>query len=118
MAAEFSYNESTKGAISSIFSLGYMIGLIPSGLLGTFSSPKRILSYGVLLWSLAQMATPFAALQSLPTLYASRFFMGVAEAVAIPTVQTFVARWVSLSPVCALTALSAFITDTPHVLNF
>ncbi len=94
MGAEFEYTESTKGLISSVFSLGYMVGLIPSGLLGTFSSPKNTLSWGVLLWSLAQMATPFAAYTSVPILLCSRFFMGVAEAVAIPTVQTFIARWV------------------------
>ena len=94
MGSEFQYSESTRGLISSIFSLGYMVGLIPSGLLGTFSSPKKILSYGVLLWSLAQMATPFAAYVSIPVLLCSRFVMGVAEAVAIPTVQTFIARWV------------------------
>lgn len=108
-----------RGLISSIFSLGYMIGLVPSGLLGTFSSPKNILGGGVLLWSVAQMATPFAAyagmwcvstllpflypplsslikpttymhthtLTGIPTLLTSRFFMGLAEAVAIPTVQ-------------------------------
>jgi ACS family sodium-dependent inorganic phosphate cotransporter len=94
MGAEFEYTESTKGLISSVFSIGYMVGLIPSGLLGTFSSPKNTLSWGVLLWSLAQMATPFAAYTSVPILLCSRFFMGVAEAVAIPTVQTFIARWV------------------------
>lgn len=94
MGAEFQYSDSTRGLISSVFSLGYMVGLIPSGLLGTFSSPKKILSYGVLLWSIAQIATPFAAYVSIPVLLTCRFFMGVAEAVAIPTVQTFVARWV------------------------
>jgi MFS transporter, ACS family, solute carrier family 17 (sodium-dependent inorganic phosphate cotransporter), other len=94
MGDEFQYNASTRGLISSVFSLGYMVGLIPSGLLGSFSSPKKILAYGVLLWSVAQIATPFAAYVSIPVLLCSRFFMGVAEAVAIPTVQTFVARWV------------------------
>lgn len=94
MGAEFQYSESTRGLISSVFSLGYMVGLIPSGLLGSFTSPKTILTYGVLLWSIAQFITPFAAYISIPVLLCSRFFMGVAEAVAIPTVQTFVARWV------------------------
>jgi MFS transporter, ACS family, solute carrier family 17 (sodium-dependent inorganic phosphate cotransporter), other len=94
MGAEFQYSESTRGLISSVFSLGYMVGLIPSGLLGSFTSPKTILTYGVLLWSIAQFITPFAAYVSIPVLLCSRFFMGVAEAVAIPTVQTFVARWV------------------------
>lgn len=94
MGSEFQYSDSTRGLISSVFSLGYMVGLIPSGLLGTFSSPKKILAYGVLLWSAAQIASPSAAYVNIQVLLAARFFMGVAEAVAIPTVQTFVARWV------------------------
>jgi ACS family sodium-dependent inorganic phosphate cotransporter len=94
MGTAFQYSDSTRGLISSVFSLGYMVGLVPSGLLGTFSSPKSILSAGVVLWSLAQIATPFAAYTSLPILLITRFVMGIAEAVAIPTVQTFVARWV------------------------
>ena len=94
MSVEFQYSDSTKGLISSVFSLGYMCGLIPSGLLGTFSSPKNTLKWGVLVWSLAQMSTTFTAYVSIPALLTSRFFMGVAEAVAIPTVQTFIARWV------------------------
>ena len=94
MGSEFQYSDSTRGLISSVFSLGYMVGLIPSGLLGTFSSPKKILAYGVLLWSIAQIISPSAAYVNIQVLLAARFFMGVAEAVAIPTVQTFVARWV------------------------
>ena len=94
MGSEFQYSDSTRGLISSVFSLGYMVGLIPSGLLGTFSSPKKILAYGVLLWSIAQIVSPSVAYVNIQVLLAARFFMGVAEAVAIPTVQTFVARWV------------------------
>jgi len=68
MSAEFRYSDSEKGLISSVFSLGYMMGLLPSGLLGTFSSPTVTLSWGVLLWSLAQMSTPFTAHISIPVL--------------------------------------------------
>jgi MFS family permease len=115
MADEFQYSESTKGAISSIFSLGYMVGLIPSGLLGTFSSPKSTLSYGVMLWSAAQIATPFAAYISFPALYASRFCMGLAEAVAIPTVQTFVARWVRINTIENIVHATAYLLYQPIV---
>ena len=71
MSAEFQYTDSTKGLISSVFSLGYMMGLIPSGLLGTFSSPTATLAWGVLLWSLAQISTPFTAHISIPVLLVS-----------------------------------------------
>jgi MFS family permease len=94
MSAEFQYTEAVKGTISSMFSFGYMFGLIPAGILGSFASPKGVLATGVLLWSVAQALSPFAAYTSMNALYASRFCMGLAEAVTIPTVQNFVARWV------------------------
>lgn len=93
MSLELGYSESTKGIISSVFSLGYMVGLVPSGLLGTFTSPKVVMALGVALWSLAQMLSPTAAYVSIPVLLGCRFAMGVAESVAVPTVQSFVARW-------------------------
>eukprot|EP01041_Mallomonas_annulata_P011426 gene11426-23898_t len=94
MAKELGYSESTKGLISSFFSLGYMTGLVPAGLLGTFSSPKLIMTIGVIIWSLGQILSPLAAFISIPALLVCRFGMGVAESVAIPLVQSFVARWV------------------------
>lgn len=92
MGLDLGYSDSDKGAISSIFSLGYMCGLIPTGILGSFTSPKIILSVGVFIWSLAQIASPICAHISLPALYACRFAMGFAESCTIPTVQSFVAR--------------------------
>ena len=94
MANELNFDESTKGIIAGMFSIGYMFGLLPSGLIGTFSSPKTLLSFGVVMWSIAQMASPYFANVSLPALYLCRFLMGVAESCIVPTVQSFVARWV------------------------
>lgn len=94
MGNELGYSEQVKGAVSTIFSLGYLCGMLPAGVIGSFSSPKNVLSAGVLFWSLAQMVSPTAAEYSLPALLASRFFMGMSESVTVPTVQNFVARLV------------------------
>jgi ACS family sodium-dependent inorganic phosphate cotransporter len=94
MASELGYSDTTKGLISSAFSLGYLVGIIPAGLSGTFMSPKRVMAGGVALWSLAQVASPTAAHFSLSLLLACRFIMGIGEAVTVPLVQTFVANWV------------------------
>jgi ACS family sodium-dependent inorganic phosphate cotransporter len=94
MAEEFGYSESTKGVINSVFSLGYMAALLPAGLLGSFASPKLVMACGAAIWSVAQIAVPAAAHANLLALYMCRFLMGSAEAVAIPTIQTFVARFV------------------------
>jgi Na+/melibiose symporter-like transporter len=94
LSKDLGLDESTKGTIASMFSLGYMIGLVPSGFLSSYSSPKAVLGVGVGLWSIAQMASPIFAGISIPALYACRFLMGVAEACTVPTLQSFIARWV------------------------
>jgi MFS family permease len=50
-------------------------------------NPKIVMGIGVLLWSLAQMISPYAAAAGLPQLLACRFAMGMSESVTIPTIQ-------------------------------
>lgn len=94
MAAQFGYSDTTKGLIASAFSWGYMVFMIPAGVLGTFVNPKLVMGGGVLLWSLAQMLSPQAAALGLPTLLLCRFAMGMSESVTIPTIQEIVSQWV------------------------
>ncbi|CAM9754731.1 unnamed protein product [Chrysoparadoxa australica] len=94
MTAQFNYSDVTKGLISSVFSWGYLVGLVPAGVLGSFSSPKVVMGSGVVLWSLAQMLSPMAAANSLNALLVCRFFMGMSEAVTVPTIQGIVSQWV------------------------
>ncbi|TFJ88729.1 hypothetical protein NSK_000298 [Nannochloropsis salina CCMP1776] len=61
MSLEFGFSETTKGAVSSVFSLGYMSSMLPAGILATSYSPKNVLTLGVALWSLAQILSPSAA---------------------------------------------------------
>jgi MFS family permease len=51
---------------------------------------------GVLLWSLAQMVSPYAAAAGLPQLLACRFAMGMSESVTIPTIQVCISTSCSL----------------------
>ena len=94
MSLELGYSEQVKGSISTMFSFGYLFGIIPAGILGSFISPTLILAMGVFLWSLAQGISPWAAHISYPLLLFCRFAMGLAESAAIPTVQSFVSRFV------------------------
>mmetsp|Transcript_25077 Transcript_25077/g.32552 ORF Transcript_25077/g.32552 Transcript_25077/m.32552 type:complete len:586 (-) Transcript_25077:241-1998(-) len=94
MAKEFGYTETDKGAISAAFTLGYMVAMTPAGLLASFASPTKVLAGGVGLWSIAQMLSPAAALNSISTLLGARFCMGLAESVTVPTLQALVAKWV------------------------
>jgi len=108
MSGDFGYTETVKGSISSIFSLGYTLALPPLGLAQQLSSPRLLLASGVASWSLFTLLTPLAAEQGVSYLLAARFMVGAAEAVTLPTVQTFVSRWIR--PQERATALSVLST--------
>ena len=97
MAAEYGLTDVAKGQISSIFSVGYGLGIIPAGLLVSIVSPKIVMGTGVFLWSLATLATPLVA-SYLPTdiapLLIVRAVMGLSESVVLPTIQRILLEWV------------------------
>ena len=94
MAEQYDYSDSTKGAIAAGFSLGYCLGLAPTSAAASTGSPKAVLLIGLLVWSIAQTATPAAAALGLPSLLAARAVMGVGEAAAVPSLQAIAARFV------------------------
>jgi len=94
MAQELSYSASLKGSVSSIFSLGYTLALLPLGLGQQLLSPKILMASGVLSWSALTIFTPEAAYSGTSFLLVTRMAVGAAEAVVVPSVQTFVARWI------------------------
>lgn len=122
LSNEFHLTDTVKGEISSIFSVGYGLGIIPAGLLVSAVSPRLIMAWGVALWSLATFGTPIAAnmihmIQSstgvtdamtseevtasviyiaentVPLLFI-RSIMGAAESVVLPTIQRILANWI------------------------
>lgn len=96
MSEEFQYTDSMKGSISSLFSVGYGIGILPSGLLIASLSGRWVMTVGILFWSLGTLATPFAAAQGNMTfLLGARALVGASESVVIPTVQRLLSNWVS-----------------------
>lgn len=94
MAEQFGYSDPEKGLIASAFSLGYCLGLAPVGAAASATSPKAVLTIGLIVWSLAQAASPAAASAGLPMLLAARAVMGVGEAAAIPSIQAVAANFV------------------------
>lgn len=94
MSTEFGYTESMKGAISSFFSVGYGLFILPCGLIVSQASPRLVMAGGVLLWSLSTAATPIAAGISIEALLAVRCVMGAAESVVLPTINKLLVNWI------------------------
>ncbi|GKY92424.1 hypothetical protein MPSEU_000213000 [Mayamaea pseudoterrestris] len=96
MSMELGWTDTTKGAISSLFSVGYGLCIIPAGLVvSTSGRPIVILATGVLIWSIATMATPAAATATgtMLALLAARAAVGAGESVIIPSLQTLLIHW-------------------------
>ena len=89
---EFGWNEAALGVILSSFFWGYTLLQIPGGWLADRFGGKRILSMGVLWWSLFTMLTPLA--RSVGGMTAMRALMGIGEGVNFPSVQSMTAKWI------------------------
>lgn len=121
LSNEFHLTDTVKGEISSVFSVGYGLGIIPAGLLVSAVSPRLIMACGVLLWSLATFGTPIAAnmihvfqntgtmtneeltttilyvAENTAPLLLIRSVMGAAESVVLPTIQRILSNWIPAS---------------------
>ena len=94
MAEDNGWSPTVQGAVMSAFFLGYVTLQIPAGYLSDRFGGKWVLGLGVLFWSLFTLLTPASAALGITVLLACRFLMGVAEAVAWPSIYSLYSRWV------------------------
>lgn len=138
LSDEYHLTDTIKGEISSVFSVGYGLGIIPVGLLVSSVSPRIIMASGVTLWSLATFGTPIAAsfihiihtqgsltpdevatsaiymAENIGPLLLIRSIMGAAESVVLPAIQRILANWIpsSKKSIAIATILSGFQLGT------
>lgn len=115
MSEELGYTDTTKGSISSLFSVGYGLGIVPSGLMLASFSPRLIMAAGIGLWSAGTLATPFAAAQAnMAFLLSARVLVGASESVVIPTIQRLLSTWVPADKkgLAVATVFAGFQTGT------
>ncbi|XP_028788000.1 probable anion transporter 4, chloroplastic isoform X2 [Neltuma alba] len=87
------WSRSFAGIVQSAFLWGYLVSPIAGGVLVDNYGGKVVMAWGVALWSLATFLTPWAAETSLWALLAVRALLGIAEGVALPSMNNMVARW-------------------------
>ena len=69
---------------------------IVGGALVDYYGGKVVMAWGVALWSLATFLTPWAAQTSLWALLAMRVLLGIAEGVALPSMNNMISRYFSI----------------------
>ncbi|KAJ7961295.1 Phosphate transporter [Quillaja saponaria] len=93
LAVKHGWSSSFLGIVQSSFLWGYLFSSFIGGALVDRYGGKRVMAWGVLLWSLATLLTPWAANHSTMALFAVRAFFGLAEGVALPSMSTLLSRW-------------------------
>lgn len=93
LSSLYNWSTSFSGIVQSSFLWGYMLSPIVGGALVDRYGGKTVMAYGVGLWSLATFLTPWAAKHSVLMLFAVRMLMGLAEGVAMPSMNNMVSRW-------------------------
>ncbi|KAF4356984.1 hypothetical protein F8388_015960 [Cannabis sativa] len=93
LAAKLGWSSSFLGIVQSSFLWGYIFSSVIGGALVDKYGGKKVMAYGVALWSLATLLTPLAANHSTTSLLAIRVVFGLAEGVAFPSMSTLISRW-------------------------
>ena len=95
MAAEFGWNATAKGLVSSSFFWGYTLTQLPGGYLSSKLGGKVVLWSAVILFSLGTFLGPAFAAVSLSLLCFSRFLVGLGEGICPSTVTSILAKTIS-----------------------
>ncbi|KAL9247010.1 hypothetical protein vseg_020484 [Gypsophila vaccaria] len=88
-----SWSTSFVGIVQSSFLWGYIVSSVIGGAMADNFGGVRVMSWGVAFWSLATLFTPWAADLSPTCLLAVRAFFGLAQGVAIPSMNLILSRW-------------------------
>eukprot|EP00210_Caulerpa_lentillifera_P009228 g8797.t1 len=127
MAEQYGWDSQIKGIVQSSFFWGYLLTQVLGGIWADKFGGKRVLSFGVIWWSLATAMTPIAANLGLPVLLAARACMGIGEGVAMPAMNNLLAKWVPMkerSRSLALVYSGMFVGSilglavSPHMIQF
>ena len=94
MQEQFGWSDSQVGIIFSSFYLGYMITMIIGGYLADRFGGKKVLGYGLLLWSFFTIITPAFAYSGIWLLILIRVLMGLGEGITFPAWHAIYARWI------------------------
>ncbi|XP_057534334.1 probable anion transporter 4, chloroplastic isoform X2 [Amaranthus tricolor] len=87
------WSQAFAGVVQSSFLWGYLVSPIAGGALVDYYGGKTVMGWGVALWSFATFLTPWAAEKSLWALLAIRATLGIAEGVALPSMNNMISKW-------------------------
>ncbi|KAJ0987864.1 hypothetical protein J5N97_006220 [Dioscorea zingiberensis] len=118
LAAKYGWSSSFLGIVQSSFLWGYLFSSIAGGALADRYGGKRVMAWGVALWSIATFLTPWAANHSTAMLLTVRALFGLAEGVALPSMNTLLSRWFPCHERASAVGLSMAGFHLGNVISF
>jgi len=94
---EYGMSNVQLGWIFSAFVIGYALFQAPGGRLADRFGPRRVIAVGVVWWGIFTTLTasvPVGLASSIGLLVATRFLLGIGEAVVYPSSNRLVAAWI------------------------
>ncbi|XP_058804926.1 sialin isoform X2 [Phymastichus coffea] len=89
----FVWTKDIEGFILSSYFIGYIVSLIPGGMMAEYVSAKWVLNISVLLNVLASMLMPTAAEIHYTAFIAMRIIQGIGGGVSFPAIHVMVSKW-------------------------
>jgi len=94
MSEELGWTLDERGHVLSAFFSGYICTQIFGGLLAQRLGPRLVLGTAILLWSLATMIIPEAAVKSPQALFMALCTMGMMQGPIMPSMTALLSRWI------------------------
>ncbi|XP_015126787.1 sialin [Diachasma alloeum] len=89
----FAWDKKTQGLIHSMYFTGYLISMIPSGIIAEKISAKWVMNVAVLFNAVASIFSPVAANISPAAFAAMRLVQGLGGGASFPAMHVMIAKW-------------------------
>ncbi|KAG0730214.1 putative inorganic phosphate cotransporter [Chionoecetes opilio] len=92
-AKEFSWDKWTQGIVLGSFYWGYAVTSLFGGRISEYLGGKTVTGLGMFSASFLSLITPLAARASVQALITCRIFLGSAQGIVVPAMNTILASW-------------------------
>lgn len=96
-AARFDWDAQVQGLVLGSFFYGYIVTVLPGGVLAEQLGPKWLIGVGVAVTSVLSMLLPVAARAHHMVVVAIRVLQGLAEGVVFPAMHCMIAMWTPIT---------------------
>lgn len=115
-AATFDWDASVQGLVLGSFFYGYILTVIPGGVLAEQFGPKWLIGGGILITSLLSLLIPLAANLHHLAVVAIRVLQGLAEGVTFPAMHCMISLWTPITSRSRVIAITQSGSDVGAVV--